>query len=168
MDASRMRRLALLRGAALLVIIMAGLGMNLVSSAIPAKAKGENLTSYPAQGPNNGTNPLNYHGDPVITNPQAYLIFEDDSSDSYWGQSLNGGSQTNMQRVQQYFADVSGSNFEGILTQYYDTDSSGTKHSISNTISMSGIALDTNFSYSNECTSAKELYDPAPVHPPTI
>lgn len=124
----------------------------------------ETLASYPAQGPNGGTNPVNYNGGRVILNPQAYLIFEG----SAWQQPYyNGnGTQTNMQRAEQYFNDVSGSTLEGILTQYYYIDSSNTRHYISNTITVAGAVLDLNFSYSNHCQGTNLLWDPMDTSSP--
>lgn len=148
--------LALL-GLVSVAILMPGVvGAALKSSHPAIPTTGESLNSYHAQGTNGGTNPLIYNGGTVITSPQAYLIFEG----SYWGQTYSG-TQTNMQRVQQYFGDVSGSALEGILTQYYYQDASGTKHYISNTISVAGSVLDTTFDYSGHCQGTNLLYDPS-------
>jgi hypothetical protein len=145
--------------AAVLMPGVVGAALKASHPAIPAA--GEALASYPAQGPNNGKNQLVYNSGPVITNPQAYLIFEG----STWQQPYSG-TQTNMQRVQQYFHDVSGSALEGILTQYYYIDSNNTRHYISNTISVAGSVLDLNFSYSNHCQGTKLLYDPGTTASP--
>ena len=142
----------ILFGAVILMPGVVGAALKTVHPAIPAT--GEDLKSYAAI----GTDPLGYNGGLVITNPQVYLIFEDDPNDPFWTQPYQA-SENNIQRVEQYFSDVNGSTLEGLLTQYYDTDASGTKHYISNTISVAGAALDTGFKYSNECNSAKELYD---------
>lgn len=142
-------------------MLMPGIvGAALKSSHPAIPLAGETLASYSAQ----GTNPLIYNGGRVILNPQAYLIFEG----SAWQQPYyNGnGTQTNMQRVEQYFNDVSGSALEGILTQYYYQDTSGTKHYISNTISVAGAVLDLNFSYSNHCQGTNLLYDPGTTASP--
>lgn len=79
-----------------------------------------------------GSNDLTPHQGSVITNPTAYLIFE-----GSWAAS-------DMQTVKQYFIDVSGSSLEGILTQY-----SG----ISDTITVSGSVVDTNFLYGTNCST---------------
>jgi uncharacterized protein with LGFP repeats len=96
--------------------------------AIPAVGEG---LSYYAQG---GSGDLLPNSQSVIKNPKAYLIFED--VNSFWEQTFSdpdprvnyGKTLTNMQVVEQYFTDVSGSAFERLLGQY-----SG----ISNTITLS-------------------------------
>ncbi len=115
----RLRHLAL---ALVVVSIIAGTWALLPQQ----RAKASSLSEYPAVGSNN----VSDHGGEVIKNPVARLIFE-----GLWFAS-------DMQSVQQYFADVSGSAFEGILTQY-----SG----ISNTITVSGSMMDANFYYGNDC-----------------
>lgn len=93
--------------------------------------------------PPNGSHDVTYHNGPVIHNPDAKLIFE-----GTWQNS-------DMQRINNYFADASGSSFESILTQYYDT----TGH-ISNTITVSGLAMDPNFLHSHWCgNSANSVID---------
>ena len=126
-----LRRLALLRVVALVVIVMAGLAANLGSPPASAKtAASPPLSEYHA----NGSNDVTYHGGSVIHNPKVFLIFE-----GTWAAS-------DMQAVNQYFTDVNGSSFEGILTQYYD--SSG---HISNTISVTKSVMDPNFFHSDAC-----------------
>jgi hypothetical protein len=91
------------------------------------------LTGYSAIRSNNVT----YHNGPVIHNPDVKLIFEGSS----W-------TATQMQTVQQYFTDVSGSSFEGILSQY--SDSTGP---ISTTITVSGSVQDPNYNQTHLCSS---------------
>ncbi len=66
--------------------------------------------------PTSSTGPLIYHGGPVQHHPVSYLIF--------WGASWktsSGGLIPEGTIVSQYFADVGGSAFESILTQYRDS-----------------------------------------------
>jgi hypothetical protein len=100
-------------------------GAALTASHPELAAQGEPLTGYT---PGTGTNDLTYHQGPVFRNPDAKLIFE-----GTW-------TASDMQQVQQYFTDVSGSSFEGLLTQYSDTTGS-----ISSTITVSGSVADPNF-----------------------
>ncbi|HEY7127786.1 MAG TPA: hypothetical protein VH540_27905 [Ktedonobacterales bacterium] len=93
--------------------------------ALPTQ--GGSLASYSAV----GTNTVIYHNGPVFRNPDVKLIFE-----GTWGSS-------DMQTVKQYFTDVSGSPFEAILTQYSDTSGP-----ISDTITVSGSNMDSNFFHS--------------------
>ena len=120
-------------------ILMPGVvGAALKSSHPAIPATGEVLESYSAI----GSNIMTYHNGPVILNPDVKLIFEGSS----W-------TAAQMQTVKQYFIDVSGTAFEGILTQYYDTDANGTKYYISNTITVSASVQDANFMHSAQCVT---------------
>jgi len=110
----------------------------------PRQALSSSLSGYPA----NGSNDVTYHGGSVIHNPKVFLIFE-----GTWAAG-------DMQTVKQYFIDVSGSYFEGILTQY--ADSSG---SISYTITVSGSVMDANPFHSDYCGKNTISDDGAPTIP---
>ncbi len=59
-----------------------------------------------------GASPLIYHGGSVVRNPQVRVIF--------WGSNWNKNPGAREQ-IQGLFGSLSGSNYQGILTQYYDT-----------------------------------------------
>ena len=138
---SALRRRALLRGTALLVIVMAGLAGS-IGSPSAARAASCTLSCYSGYNTNNMTNPNNGS---VIHSPKVFLIFEGN-----WAAS-------DMQAVKQYFIDVNGSAFEGILTQYYD--SSG---HISNTIAVSGSVMDPQFVSRDTC-GTNTIVDAGPL-----
>ena len=56
--------------------------------------------------------PLVYHGGSVVRNPQVRVVF--------WGSNWNQYPGAREQ-IQGLFSTLSGSNYQGILTEYYDT-----------------------------------------------
>jgi hypothetical protein len=59
-----------------------------------------------------GSGNLTLHGGPVQHNPVTYVIF--------WGPGWSSDTTTSS-IIENYFADLSGTSFENILTQYYDS-----------------------------------------------
>jgi uncharacterized protein with LGFP repeats len=155
-------RLLMVSMASVLAIVLAsnvgffGLGVTNVRAAsgpklLPAGTAlscpaSSTLSCYSA----NDSTPVTPHGGPVLLNPKVFLIFEGN-----W-------AAIDMQMVNQYFIDVSGSDFEGILSQYYDTDSNGTRHYISNTIAVTGSVMDPNFRHSDSC-GKNTIVDDSPL-----
>lgn len=65
------------------------------------------VTASPA-----AASPLTYHGGSVVRNPQVRVVF--------WGSNWNQYPGAREQ-IQGFFSTLSGSNYQGIFTQYYDT-----------------------------------------------
>jgi hypothetical protein len=79
-----------------------------------------------------GSGDLQYNGGPVQHVPVSYLIF--------WGSGWDngaGGPDRTGQIIESYFNNLSGSSFENILTQYYDSTGN-----IQNTESIGGVWVD--------------------------
>ncbi len=108
------------------IVLMSGVVYAVLTPNHPALPMArEALAHYPASPPGD----LFPHQQSVIKNPKAVLIFE-------------GWASNDVQTVNQYFTDVSGSSLEGILSQY-----SG----ISTSITISKSVVDTSFVHSDLC-----------------
>lgn len=125
-------------------VLMPGVVGAALKSSHPAIPLAGETLGYYAQG---GSGDLLPNNQSVLPNPKADLIFED--VNSFWEQTFSdsqvnyGQTLTNMQVVEQYFTDVSGSAFEGLLSQY-----SG----ISNTITSKAVVLSMNSTlHSDQC-----------------
>lgn len=85
----------------------------------PAFSSSEVAWAAPAEHPTSAfsavqsSGPLVYGGGPVVHHPTSYLIL--------WGASWTGADSAVAAIIRGYFADLGGTAFENILTQYHDT-----------------------------------------------
>jgi hypothetical protein len=84
--------------------------------------------------------PLVYHSGPVVRNPQVHVIF--------WGSNWNQNSGAREQ-IQGLFGSLSGSKYQGILTQYYDTGGNISVNVSADSWTDQSIAAPNNVSWTN-------------------
>ncbi len=84
--------------------------------------------------------PVTYHGGPVVRNPQVRVIF--------WGSnwSQNPGAR---EQIQGLFGSLSGSNYQKVLTQYYDTGGAISPNVSFDSWTDQSIAAPSNVNWSN-------------------
>ena len=94
-----------------------------------------------------GSGNLTYGGGPVEHNPASYLIF--------WGSSWTGADSGTASIIQSYFNDYSGTTFENVLSQYYDTNGN-----IYNSHTLGGVYFDSSTPPTDStCTTSTTIQD---------